>query len=90
MADNIYDFGPPTDAAADVPASVNKYGADYGQEILDNTGEQNQSFAGDAAFNNATRPDQTTNNPDAVTDYGDYGSPTGAGAAGVATGMVGA
>ena len=85
MADNIYDFGPPTDAAGDVPASVSKYGADYGQEILDNTGEQNQSFAGDAAFNDATRPDQTTNNPDAVTNYSDYGSLTGAGAAGTST-----
>jgi hypothetical protein len=79
---DIYDFGPPTDAAGNVPASVNKYGADYGQEILDNTGEQNQSFAGDAAFNDATRPDQFTNNPDAVSDYG---SLTGAGAAGTST-----
>ena len=86
MADeDIYDFGPPTDAAGDVPASVSKYGADYGQEILDNTGEQNQSFAGDAAFNDATRPDQTTNNPDDVTNYSDYGSLTGAGAAGTST-----
>ena len=89
MADeNIYDFGPPTDNAADVPASVSKYGEDYGQEILDNTGEQNQSFAGDAAFNDATRPNQTTNDAGSVsntTDYGDYGSPTGAGAAGTST-----
>jgi hypothetical protein len=88
MADNIYDFGPPTDNAADVPASVNKYGADYGQEILDNTGEQNQSFAGDADWWDGTYPNQTTNDAGSVantTDYGDYGSPTGAGAAGTST-----
>jgi hypothetical protein len=67
---------------------VSQYGSDYGEEILNNTGEQNQSLAGDAAFNDATRPNQTTNDPNSVsntTDYGDYGSPTGVGAAGTST-----
>lgn len=80
--------GIPLGSAEDVPASVTKYGSDYGQEILDNTGEQNQSLAGDAAFNDATRPNQTTNDAGSVsntTDYGDYGSPTGEGAAGTST-----
>jgi len=88
MADDSYDFGPPTDNAADVPASVNKYGSDYGEEIIDNTGEQNQSLAGDADWWDGTYPNQTTDNPSNVsntTDYGDYGSPTGAGAAGTST-----
>ena len=80
--------GIPLDLPAEVPASVTKYGSDYGQEIIDTTGEQNQSLAGDAAFNDATRPNQTTNDAGSVsntTDYGDYGSPTGAGAAGTST-----
>jgi hypothetical protein len=80
--------GIPLDLPADVPASVTKYGDEYGQEILDNTGEQNQSLAGDAAFNDETRPNQTINNPNSVsntTDYGDYGAPTGEGAAGTST-----
>jgi hypothetical protein len=80
--------GIPLDFPSDVPASVTKYGDEYGQEILDNTGEQNQSLAGDAAFNDATRPNQTTNDPNTVsntTDYGDYGAPTGEGAAGTST-----
>jgi hypothetical protein len=77
--------GIPINNAADVPAYVNTYGSDYGQEILDNTGEQNQSLAGDAAFNDATRAGQTTNNPNTVSDYNDYGSQTGAGAPGTST-----
>jgi hypothetical protein len=80
--------GIPLDLPEDVPASVTKYGDDYGQEILDNTGEQNQSLAGDATFNDTTRPNQTTNEANSVantTDYGDYGAPTGVGAAGTST-----
>mgnify|MGYP003336488699 FL=1 len=80
--------GIPLDFPEDVPASVTKYGSDYGEEILDNTGEQNQSLAGNADWYDGNYPNQTTNSASGVsdtTDYGDYGSPTGVGAAGTST-----
>ena len=80
------------------PLNVDAIVANDGDEFLSNAdadaqgGEnfygQNQSLAGDADWWDGNYPNQTTNSPDSVsntTDYGDYGSPTGAGAAGTST-----
>ena len=81
-----------------LPPEVNAVVTNDGEEFLSNAdadsqnGEnfygQNQTLAGNAAWNNKNYPGQTVQNPDSVantTDYGDYGSPTGAGAAGTST-----
>lgn len=80
------------------PLNVDAIVANDGDEFLANAdadaqgGEnfygQNQSLAGDGDWWDDNYPGQTVQNPDTVsntTDYGDYGSPTGAGAAGTST-----
>ena len=80
------------------PLNVDAIVANDGDEFLANAdadaqgGEnfygQNQSLAGDGGWWDDNYPGQTVQNPDTVsntTDYGDYGSPTGAGAAGTST-----
>ena len=64
------------------------YNADADAQGGENFYGQNQSLAGDGGWWDDNYPGQTVQNPDSVsntTDYGDYGSPTGAGAAGTST-----
>ena len=80
------------------PLNVDAIVANDGDEYLANADAdaqgdenfygQNQSLAGDSGWWDDNYPGQTVQNPDTVsntTDYGDYGSPTGAGAAGTST-----
>lgn len=64
------------------------YNADADAQGGENFYGQNQSLAGDGGWWDDNYPGQNVQNPDSVsntTDYGDYGSPTGAGAAGTST-----
>ena len=64
------------------------YNADADAQGDENFYGQNQSLAGDSGWWDDNYPGQTVQNPDTVsntTDYGDYGSSTGEGAAGTST-----